>query len=61
MKLLCETNAVRRANREMKGRFQKSTLAVGKKDEKSKLCLILITLSNKAGNKYGKVFNPHHN
>lgn len=54
MKLLCETSVVRRSNREIKSRFIKSTLAIGKKDEKSKLCIILITSSNKAGTKYGK-------
>lgn len=54
MKILCETNVARRANREMKGRFLKSTLAIGKKDEKSKLCIILITSANKSGTKYGK-------
>ncbi|XP_070506787.1 leucine-rich repeat protein 1 [Chironomus tepperi] len=52
MKLLCETNVIRRSNREIKGRFLKSTLAIGKKDEKSKLCIILITSSNKTGIKY---------
>jgi hypothetical protein len=55
MKLLCETNVIRRANREIKGRFVRSTLAIGKKDEKSKLCIILITASNKSGTKYGKI------
>jgi hypothetical protein len=54
MKILCETNIVKRSQREIKGRFVKSTLAIGKKDEKSKLCIILITTSNKAGTKYGK-------
>lgn len=54
MKILCETNIVKRSNREIKGRFVKSTLAIGKKDEKSNLCLILITSSNKSGTKYGK-------
>lgn len=53
MKLLCETSLIRRANRELKGRFQKSTLAIGRKDEKSKLCIILITTNNKSGTKYG--------
>ncbi|KAG5670988.1 hypothetical protein PVAND_001213 [Polypedilum vanderplanki] len=52
MKLLCETNIIRRSNREIKTRFIKSTLAIGKKDEKSNLCIILISSSNKAGTKY---------
>lgn len=60
MKLLCETNVVRRANREAKGRFYKSTLAVGKKNEKSNLCLILITTSNKSGTKYGRSLRLRH-
>lgn len=54
MKILCETNVAKRANREIKGRFLKSTLAIGRKDEKSKLCIILITSANKSGTKYGK-------
>lgn len=54
MKILCETSLIRRANPNIKGKFLKSTLAIGKKDQKSNLCLILITSSNKSGTKYGK-------
>lgn len=61
MKILCETSIIRRSNREMKGRFLKSTLAVGKKDAKSMLCIILITSSNKAGTKYGELLKPIFN
>jgi hypothetical protein len=55
MKILCETNVTRRNNPQIKGKFLKSTIAIGKKDEKSNLCLILITSSNKSGTKYGKM------
>lgn len=54
MKILCETNVVRRSGSNLKGRLQKSTLAIGKKNEDSNLCIILITSSNKSGTKYGK-------
>lgn len=54
MKIVCETNVVRRSSSDLKGRFVKSSLAIGKKDDKSKLCLILITANNKSGTKYGK-------
>lgn len=54
MKILCETSLTRRDNPQIKGKFLKSTLAIGRKSEKSELCLILITANNKAGVKYGK-------
>lgn len=55
MKLFCETNVINRVNREVKCRFHKSTLAIGKKDEKAKLCIILKTAGNKSGTKYGEL------
>lgn len=54
MKILCETSLTRRNNPQIKGKFQKSTIAIGRKSEKSGLVLILITSNNKAGVKYGK-------
>lgn len=54
MKIICETNVVKRGENTIKGRFQKSSLAVGRKSEDSKLCIVLISSSNKAGIKYGK-------
>ena len=61
MKIICETNIiVKRPGFNAKGRFQKSTLAIGKKDEKSKLCIILISANNKSGTKYGETLNLRH-
>lgn len=54
MKILCETNVTRRDNPHVKGKFIKSTIGIGKKDEKSNVCLILITTNNKSGIKYGE-------
>lgn len=55
MKLICETSVViKRLGCETKLRFQKTTLAIGKKNAKSNLCLILLTQANKSGTKYGK-------
>lgn len=52
VKLQCETKVERRGENG-KGRFMKSTLALGRKDEKSNLCLILTNAGN-TGTKYGK-------
>lgn len=54
MKIICETNVVKRADSIVKGRFQKSTLAIGRKTEKSKLCIVLISANNKSGQNYGE-------
>lgn len=57
MKLQCETFILNRAHREIKGRFQKSTLAIGKTKDQTNLFVVLITQQNKVGKKYGIISN----
>lgn len=52
MKILCETNVAVR-NTHIKGRFQKTTLVLGRNAENSKVSIVLVT-SNKNDNRYGK-------
>lgn len=52
MKILCETNIINRNNHTTSGKFKKSTLAIGRKDSKSNLFIILINANNNT--KYGK-------
>lgn len=54
MRITCETSVFNRTQPGVTRKFQKSTLAIGKKDENSKLFLILMTAKNKTGERYSK-------
>lgn len=55
MRITCETFKFNRLYPGVPRKFQKSTVAIGKKDENSKLFLLLMTAKNKTGERFGEI------